>query len=180
MSYEAFYEKKKKILELDARKKVYDVVNKFAGCHFREIERKSGMSTGSVNYHLGYLTKYGLIKEEKEGNNIRYFPKEFNSENKKLLVLLRQKSIRRILIYIITNKNCNHEQIVKFVKLSPSTVSWHLKKLEDENIITFTKKGRKTHYDLLINKEEIINLLITYKESFFDSLVDNVIEMWET
>ena len=180
MSSEFLDEREKKILELDARKKIYGIVKKFAGCHFREIERKSKLSTGSVNYHLGYLNKNGLIKEEKEGNNIRYFPKEFKSENKKLLGLLRQKSIRGILIYMITNKDCNHEQIVKFVKLSPSTVSWHLKKLEDENIITFTKKGRKTHYDLLINKEEIINLLITYKESFFDSLVDNVIEMWET
>src|SRR3989344_913719 len=180
MPSEFLDEREKKILELDARKKIYDVVKKFAGCHFREIERKSKLSTGSVNYHLGYLNKNGLIKEEKEGNNIRYFPKEFKSENKKLLGLLRQKSIRMILIYMITNKDCNHEQIVKFVKLSPSTISWHLKKLEEENIVMFVKKGRKTYYNLLINRDEIINLLVTYQESFLDSLVDNVIDMWGT
>src|SRR3989344_1616776 len=168
MPSEFLDEREKKILELDARKKVYEVVKKFAGCHFREIERKSKLSTGSVNYHLGYL------------NNIRYFPKEFKSENKKLLGLLRQKSIRMILIYMITNKDCNHEQIVKFVKLSPSTISWHLKKLEEENIVMFVKKGRKTYYNLLINRDEIINLLVTYQESFLDSLVDNVIDMWGT
>ena len=153
---------------------------KFAGCHFREIERKSKLSTGSVNYHLSYLNKNGLIKEEKSGNNTRYFPKEFKSENNKLLGLLRQKSIRRILVYIITNKNCYHEQIVSFVKLSPSTVSWHLKKLEEEKIIGFVKKGRKTYYNLLISKDEIVNLLIIYKEGFFDSLVNNVIETWSS
>ena len=47
------------------------------------------------------------------------------------------------------------------------------------HIIGFIKKGRKTFYNILIDKNEIINLLITYKGSFLDSLVDRVIEMWE-
>ena len=94
--------------------------------------------------------------------------------------LLRQKSTRRILLYILTNDKCNHEQIVNFVRLSPSTVSWHLRKLIEEKIIGFVKEGRKTFYPLLVDKEEIISLLITYKKSFFDSLVDNMVEMWET
>ena len=93
---------------------------------------------------------------------------------------LRQESIRDILLFILVNSNCNHEQIVDYVKLSPSTVSWHLKKLEENNIIGFTRAGRKTNYNILINKEEIINLLIIYKESFLDSLVDKTIETWES
>lgn len=172
-------EEKKKILELDARRKIYETVNKFAGCHFREIERKSGLSTGSVTYHLYYLVKNGLINEEKQGNNLRYFPLEFKSKNIKLLGLLRQKNLRKIILFILTHKNCNHKKIVQFVDLSPSTISWYLKKLKNLEIIEFTKKGRKTFYEIVINKEEIINLLITYQESFLDSLVDKVIEMWE-
>lgn len=174
-----FAENKKKILELEDRRKVYQIVNKFAGCHFREIERKSGLSTGSVSYHLHYLTKHGLIKEERQGNNLRYFPLDFKSENTKLLGLLRQKSVRKIILFILTHKKCNHEKIVKFVNLSPSTVSWHLKKLEGSDIIESNKRGRKTFYSIKINKEEIIDLLVTYKESFLDSLVDRVIELWD-
>ena len=65
------------------------------------------------------------------------------------------------------------------VGLSPSTVSWHLKKLERGDIIGFIKKGRSTSYNILIDKEKIITLLITYKESFFDSMINRVIEMWD-
>jgi predicted transcriptional regulator len=180
MTDEFFDEAEKKVLELETRKKVYELVKKFAGIHIREIERKSELSTGSVTYHLNYLSKKGLIEERKDKNNIRYFTKGFQSENKKLIGLLRQKSIRRILLYLLTNEKCNHEQITKFVKLSPSTVSWHLSKLEQENIIGYVKDGRKKFYNLLIDKNEIINLLITYQETFFDKLVDNVIEMWDT
>ena len=178
MSLEYLDDRDKKVLELDARRKIYDIVRESAGCHFREIERRSNLSTGSVKYHLDYLAKHGLIKQVKEGNNLRYFPRDFSSENKKLMGLLRQKSIRKILVFILLNNNCNHEQIVQFVKLSPSTVSWHLKKLEEANIIGSVRKGRKTFYNIA-NKEEIVKLLITYRASFLDSMVDRVIDMWE-
>ena len=178
MPANSFYEKER-ILELDVRRQIYRLVQKYAGCHFREIERKSGLSTGSVNYHLGYLARHNLIKQEKEGNNLRYFPKDFKSQNTKLMGLLRQKSVRNILLYVLLNENCNHEQIVESVSLSPSTVSWHLKKLEDAGIVGSVKEGRSKSYNVRIEKEEIINLLITYKESFLDTLVDRVIEMWE-
>ena len=172
-------ERDKKVLELEARREIYEVVKEFAGCHFREIGRKSRLPTGTVAYHLAYLVKHGLIKEEKYENKVRYFPREFQSSNKKLLGLLRQKTIRNIILFIATHPNSNHERIVRSVNISPSTVSWHIKKLEYQGIIRFTKIGRKTFYNLIINKEEIYNLLITYKESFFDSLVDNVLETWD-
>ena len=172
-------DEEKKILELDVRRKIYEVVKKFAGSHFREIERKSNFPTGIVKYHLSYMLKHGLIKETKDRNNVRYFPKEVLPENKILLGLLRQKKIREILLFILTHPNCNHAQIVSAVNVSPSTVSWHLKKLEDDKVLGFIRKGRKSFYNILIDKKEIVKLLISYQESFLDSLVDRVIEMWE-
>jgi predicted transcriptional regulator len=171
-------ENEKKILELDSRRKIFEVVKKFAGSHFKEIERKSNLPSGTVKYHLAYLAKRGLISEEKDGNNVRYFPRQFKPGNRKLLSLLRQKTVRNILLFILTHSECNHEQIVSAVHVSPSTVTWHLKKLEENKIIESRKDGRKTFYTIVIDKEEIVNLLITYRESFLDSLVDRVIEMW--
>lgn len=179
MSPEFLDEKEKKILELNARKKIYHLVKKFAGCHFREMGRISKLPTGTVKYHLDYLTKHGLISQVKDGNNLRYFPRDFNFENKKLMSLLRRESIRKILLFVLIHNNCNHQQIVDYAKLSPSTVSWHLKKLEESNVIGFRREGRKTYYNILVNKDEIIKLLITYQESFLDSLVDRVVEMWD-
>ena len=175
---EIFSERGKKALELDVRRKIYELVRKSAGSNFREIARKSNLPIGTARYHLHFLVKHDLISSEGSGKTIRYFPQGVSSDNKKLLSLLRQLSIRGILLFILTNNNCNHDQIVKSIKLSPSTVSWHLKKLANEDIIKSIKKGRKTVYLLNIDKEEIMKLLITYRESFIDSLVDNVIDMW--
>jgi len=135
------------------------------------------LAVGSVQHHIRFLVRRGLIIEAKEGKNLVYFPREFKSENRVLLSLLRQDSIRKILLCILMNP-CNHEQIVKFVNLSPSTVSYHIKKLQNHNIITVKKQGRKTFYQVSCDKQELVNLLITYQESFVDQLVDRVIEMW--
>ncbi len=178
MSYEYLDEKNKKILELETRKSIYELVKRYSGCHFRELERKSKLSTGILKYHLDFLAKHNLIKQEKDGNNLRYFLSDIQIENRKLLSFLRQESIRKIILFMLANKDCHHEDIVRFVKLSASTVSWHLKKLLRNNVITQIKEGRKTIYKLLINEEEIVKLLIYYKESFLDSLVNKTIEMW--
>ncbi len=179
MPYEYLNEKNKKVLELENRRKIYELVRKYSGSHFRELERKSKIPIGILKYHLDFLNKHGLIKQEKDGNNIRYFLANIKFENMKLLSLLRQKSIRRIILFILTNKKPYHQDIVKFVGLSPSTVSWHIKKLIKSNVITEIKEGRKITYSLLIDEEEVIKLLVYYKESFFDSLVNKAAEMWD-
>ena len=91
---------------------------------------------------------------------------------------MRQKSVRRILLYLLEYKNCNHEQLVKSVDLSPATVSWHVKKLVDSKIVDKEVVGRNSFYS--INDPELVKkTLVTYRESFLDKLVDRFIEMWE-
>lgn len=167
-----------KILKLNSRKKIYHLVKKFAGCHFRDLERKGKFPASSLKYHLDYLVKRGLILEEKNGRNIHYFPREFYHGDKILLSMLRQESIRNILIFLLTNENCNHEEIVRFVSLSPSTVSWHINRLKLKGIVTSVKIGRTTRYKLSIDKNKIMYLLVTYQESFLNSLVNRIIEVW--
>jgi predicted transcriptional regulator len=174
-----FDEKETMVLKLDRRRKIYEIVRAFAGCHFREIQRRSELPTGSVRYHLDYLVRSGLIKSQKEGNNLRYYPREFKSQNVQLLGLLRQERVRQIILFILLNKNCNQEDITKHVGLSPSTVSWHLKKLEESNVVGFVKEGREKKYSLLVKDDEIMKLLISYRETFYDALVDRAIEMWD-
>lgn len=170
-------EKEKRTLELDARRKLYLTVRDFAGSHYREIERKSNLPTGTVRYHLSFLVRHGLVREERDENNVRYFPREFKPENEKLLGLLRQKRVRDIILFILAHPRCNHDQIVKAVNAAPSTVSWHLKKLKENSIVGFIRKGRRTFYNALIDLGEVVELLVAYQDTFFDSFVDRFIEI---
>jgi len=179
MPYNSLRGKSDKILELKNRKDIFEIVEKNAGCHFREIERKSKIPHGTLKYHLGFLSRHELIKEIKDGNNIRYYPREFNVDDMKLLGLLRQESIRKIFLILLSEKKCSHGEIVDFTKLSPSTVSWHMNHLVKEKIVEKNNSGKNVDYKLSGNEKEIMKLIIYYKDSFLDSLVNKVVEMWD-
>jgi len=41
-----------KFLKLETRKKIYNLVKTYAGCHFRDLERKSKLPASSIKYNL--------------------------------------------------------------------------------------------------------------------------------
>ena len=174
-----FTEKEKAILALETRKHIYETIRIYPGIHSRAIERKTQLATGTVKHHLQYLKKHDLIREQQSQHHLRYFPTNVRQEDQKLLSLLRNTSLRRILLYILTHKHTNQQAIAAFIKLSPQTTSWHLKKLLQEKIITQTKHGREVQYTLAVPEDVLITIFITYKKSFLDTLVDRTIAMWE-
>ena len=169
-------DKHHEILTLESRRKIYALVKQYSGCNFHELERKSNTPATTLQYHLHYLAKEKLISTQKDGNKIRYFSNTFSSKDKYLLALLRQRHIRHILLFLLDKERQQHE-VAQFLGLSPSTVSWHLSKLVQQKIITLVRK-KETYYRLAIPSTDIIPLLITYQESFFDTLVDKTIDMW--
>lgn len=171
--------KKDKVLELDLRNKIFNLVSKFAGCHLRDLERKSSISYTTLKYHLHYLVKYNLIIEKKDKGLDQYFPKDISFKDIEILSILRQKNIRRILLLLSINNNCSFKDLEDFTKLPSSTLSFYLKKLIDKNIISRSVSVKTAKYKLIYNKDEILKLIITYKESFLDTLIDKTLEMWD-
>ncbi len=166
-------------LELEIRKKIYDCIDASPGLHFREIQRRVGIAVGSLDYHLHYLHRRGLIRPEKEQKITRYYPmtKNWGEEEKQIISLLRQKNIRHILIYLLRHKKARPNEIVSSLGISRSTLSWYLKNLAGKGIIEYSKKGRFRTYRIK-EPDKIINYLIVYRKSFLDDLVDNFIDTW--
>jgi predicted transcriptional regulator len=166
--------------ELETRKKIYDQIKKSPGIHFRELQRRLDLVVGNLQYHLHYLGKRNLIKASSDGDYVRYFAKDrsLNENEKKILSFLRRSTCRHILIQLLNNPNLNNKELSQAVGLSPSTISWTLNKLVGAGIIERIKIGRKSTF-AIIEPSIVSELLICYKESFLDTLVDGFIEMWE-
>jgi len=172
-------EKNKEVLDLESRNKIYHLVSKNAGSHLRELERKSRISYSTLKYHLHYLTRKGLIVEKKGEGNSRFFIKEVSTEDIETLSMLRQKNMRKILIYLAANKKTKLAELEQFTKLSASTISWYLNRLIKKRVVEKTADRRNVTFELSSDREEIKRILISYRESFLDNLVDKVVEMWE-
>ncbi len=167
-------------LALGARNKIYRVISKSPGLHFRELQRRTKIATGSLQYHLDFLMKRRLIKAEKRGKFVRYYSTrgEQLGEDEGTIGLLRQPSLRKIILFLLSKKRANNEKIAVAVGLSPSTVSWHMLKLVQGGLVVKRRVGRKTFF-YIQGADRIAGLLSTYKRSFLDEMVDSFCEIWD-
>lgn len=167
-------------LDLEVRKRVFNCVVESPGLHFREIQRRTGLATGSIDYHLHFLHKNGLIRTERDKNYVRYYPmtKNWTEEEKEVLNLLRNTKIRHILIHLLEKKKSTPLKISEATGISLSTLSWYLKQLQGRGAISQKKKGRFRFYKIN-DPDTIVKYLVAHKSSFLDTVVDRFIETWE-
>jgi predicted transcriptional regulator len=169
----------KEVLELETRRAVYNLILKNLGLHLREISRRLGMNTSLAEYHLRNLEKSELVIAIEEGGYKRYYVKgktEISVKDKRILGLLNQKIPLKIVLFLLKNPNSKHNEIANELRILPSTLSPHLKKLTEKGILKSVKYGEKKGY-AVINEEDITELPIRYKPGPKD-LVDGFIEAW--
>ncbi|HLC93123.1 MAG TPA: winged helix-turn-helix transcriptional regulator [archaeon] len=165
-------------LQLDIRKKIYNTIKRNPGLHFRELQRRVGIATGALQYHLDFLVKRHLLKTEKETKFMRYYLVRQDFEDTELMSLLRQESMRKIIVFLTQKRFATNTTISSGVALSPSTTSWHLDKLSESGIVEKAKRGRRTYFKVA-DKDRVATLLVDYRRSFLDEMVDNFVEVWE-
>src|SRR3989344_3157639 len=107
-------------LQLEVRKKIYNTVKRNPGLHFRELQRRVGIATGALQYHLDYLAKKHLVKTERETKFLRYYLVRQDFAETGLMALLRQDSIRAIMVFLMQRRFANNNTIAASVNLSPS------------------------------------------------------------
>ena len=72
---------------------------------------------------------------------------------------------------------CGFNDIVTFSKKVPSTISWHLSRLKDANIINIRKQNELNFYEIKIDKIILQKLLNKYQSTFSGQIVDNYLDM---
>ena len=132
------YEKRKDFVQ----EKIIQFVNEFPGIRYRELLRITGVSNGVLSYHLNFLDITGKIKINRVNIRVtRYFSHYVPMDEFNLIGLFRQPTTRKIIIYIFESRTCGFNDIVTHTKKVPSTISWHLSKLSDANIIKVRKQN---------------------------------------
>lgn len=165
-------------MALSPRDRIYSTIVKNPGLHFREIQRRTNIATGALQYHLDYLKKKNFIREQKEGKFSRFYNIGAEQVDSTIMNLLRQDSVRKITLFLLKRRRATLKSISKEVQLSASTTSFHMQKLLQAQIVSQKSTGDKVFFSIK-NKAPVIEVLVTYKGSFLDSLVDNFIDIWE-
>lgn len=178
------------ILELGVRRGIYEHIFKFPGLHTREISRRLKIPFTTLQYHLRYLEKRELIRGKDDGKYVRYYvSSQLGRKEKNILVFLRKKTPRSIILYLLAFVVGSQAELSKSLKKHPTTIEFHLKKMEEMNIIKQVKseygvvkldfkpyelehiqEGNEVLYSL-VDPYVVYDLLITHKKSLVDDEV---------
>jgi len=171
--------KKSDILQLDTRRRIYELIFSSPGLHFREIMRKLDIKIGVLEYQLDILDKQELIVKKKDGYYTRYFIRDKISPKEKTIIsLLRLKIPRHIVLFLYFNKYSCNKDILNEMGIPPSTLSYYLRKLVRADILVDEVRGRNTYYTIE-NPALVLKILTAYKTSFFDEMTDRLTELWD-
>lgn len=167
-----------RLLELETRKKIYARIKDRPGVYMRELERDTGISIGQLTYHLSLLVKANLVKEEIDGRFNRFYPLGLSDYDRKILPLLRRPVLRKIILLILEKKCITNKELSENMFLSPATISWYIKTLKESNLINNENRGNEIILSLK-DEDELVKIIIAYKESFLDKIVEKFLETWD-
>ena len=161
------------------RERIIQFVNETPGIRYRELLRITGVSNGVLSYHLNLLDNSGKVRVHRVNNRTtRYFSHDVSIAESNVIGLLRQTTTRKIIMYLLESGSCGFNDIVKYTKKVPSTVSWHLSRLKDANIIKVRRQNELNYYEIKIDKFTLQNLLNKYESSFItEQIVDDYVDM---
>jgi predicted transcriptional regulator len=150
------------------------------GCHLRRIRTTMGVSMGTVQYQLDKLEKMGKVTSSRRGLYKYYFPAGLFKENEiEILEVLTHETARKMLLFIIEQKNPTQTDIANSLKISARSASWHAGRLIDLKIIREIKDVRYKRYQIYESDPKyIITLLRNYYPSIWDKWSIRVVEMF--
>lgn len=133
----------------NTRNRIYTSIKTAPGIDFSEVVKNTGLNKGTVLYHLGVLKAQNKIEVYKNGTKRHFMDNSmYNEKEKKVLVTFQDPKNHRIISEIL-NENCNtNVALAREIGVSKSTISWHMAKLKELNLIKETKRGKNIIYKI--------------------------------
>ena len=176
---------KEKALELETRREIFQWVEQFPGLHLREIERQLDITSALAEYHLNYLQKHELVMSIEEGGYRRYYPHydigdtsekpQLSSEDKRIVGLMRGPIPFQIVLFLMGEQGRTHKEISDGLKISRSTLTYHLKKLIQLGVVQKKARGPSRGF-FIQHPRKMRQLMIQYKPT--PDVLETYGDMW--
>ena len=165
---------------------IKSVVSMYPGLRFHEIKKETKLANGTLQHHLGQMTKSNNLKAKYIDTIPRYYTSDLEDANHVTLLRLRQRTTSRIIKSLLKNECQTFGQLVKFSRKSPGTVSIYKNMLLADKIIvgdtnscqcTRTHEISKIKYRL-VDPEKVRMLVEEYGKSSLRQSADNLADVF--
>lgn len=151
------------------------------GVHFSELRRLLDVSPGQAQYHLRRLTDSGDVVGKSLYGKTHYYPPEYDDAERRVLALFRRETTRGILLVLLSDGATSPGDLADALDVAPSTLSWHLDRLADVELVERRRNGRSVTVEL--TEEALVARLLSDVEPSlprrlvdrFEHLVDSLL-----
>ncbi|WP_424358715.1 winged helix-turn-helix transcriptional regulator [Methanocella sp. MCL-LM] len=135
------------VLDGRTRKLVYEYAVSHPGSTRPQIAHELGLNEGTVTYHLDVLEKANGLLTVKVDKAIHYFARNrlWDKMELRLHARLNNETGKLLLNSILERPHITSIELCRLSNRSKSTISWHIKRLEQDGIIRVQKAGRNSY-----------------------------------
>jgi predicted transcriptional regulator len=125
--------------------------------------RLTGLPNGVLTYHIKRLEKCKLINVNRTRNGLTtfYLPNVNHKESILNDYIRSSKTVTQLIELLNMQDRSSLKEIVMSTKRVPSTISWHIKRLETAGIIYSMHYGKNRIYRLK-NKRKVSQILTSF------------------
>lgn len=151
---------------VSTQERVLAFITAHPGIHLRKISRDLGLAIGDTQYQLSRLEKSGSIKSFRRGLYRFFFPADLFGERQGVIIsVISQETPRELLLSILSKPGSSQEELSASLRLSPPTISWHMKRLLELGLVVRVQQGRHATYRPVSDSFEIAEFVRNYHPS---------------
>lgn len=155
----------------ETRATIATAIERHPGVHFNGLVRHLDMAPGQVQYHLRRLHSDDSVVVEKLYGRTHYYPPGYDSWERRACGLLRRETAGDIVAYLLANGPTAPADIAADLDLARSTVSWHLDRLEEQDVVGKRGADPNATHVVLERPTETVQLLRAVDPSLREKLV---------
>ena len=127
-------------LEHEARERVYEIVNEAPGSYLSEVSEEADLPLSTTRHHVRVLEREDLVSGAKLRGKRRFYPAY--AEGIELAAALNDDSTASIIDAIARLGSASVSDLASELGRDPSTITHHLQRLEEDDIIAREREGR--------------------------------------
>ncbi len=131
-----------KVLDHPTRRRIKDAIEGEPGIHFQALARQVEVGRGTLEHHLRKLIEADLVTVRRAPGYTCYFPKgKIDRHLLDAAPALRSGGSRAVLQAVAAKPGTSSRDLAAHLGIAPSTVSYHLKRLETAGLVAPGEKA---------------------------------------
>lgn len=135
----------KQVVDNEYRKQIIETIFENNGIQYNQLRKKCNLQPGQFRWHIGVLLTYRVIRKQKIGQNVVYFPMISNEEENDFNIILKFPLRETIYQLIQSHPGIIQNEIARKLDIpnQRNKVKYHIDKLISANYITTIQNGKR-------------------------------------